>query len=317
MPNANRPTADFIRYVLPRFPVMSPQAANNLKHNRYFQYLIMLLNELFITPGQIRAGCCGFSLSILQLFISRQKDNCYAETVAELQLRILTCIYFLQKDLLVEAKPHIDRALELVLEYTLEFLRELAPWKQVDVILGNGLREYLQHLPQEFTQSIKECVEILIIQQRKRNLEVDFLRQKHQLSTEDIRNRLYEELYHTTLWKDARSAFLESSVHNMSALLKMRAEIEFLWPIFSRVKTSVNMRKEIWNIINFLGRLTAYIIRSQSGPFPDRMQSFQKECDYLFEILQLYYTIGPYTFQSTTCKSEFTVASMLKTQDLL
>ncbi|KAL6789451.1 hypothetical protein GGI42DRAFT_278747 [Trichoderma sp. SZMC 28013] len=116
MPNANRPTADFIRYVLPRFPVMSPQAANNLKHSRYFQYLIMLLNELFITPGQIRAGCCGFSLSILQLFTSRQTD-CYADIVTELQLRILTCIYFLQKDLLVEAKPHIDRALELVLNY--------------------------------------------------------------------------------------------------------------------------------------------------------------------------------------------------------
>ncbi|KAL6788400.1 hypothetical protein GGI42DRAFT_45450 [Trichoderma sp. SZMC 28013] len=149
------------------------------------------------------------------------------------------------------------------------------------------------------------------MQQRKRNLEVDFLRQKHQLSTEDIRNRLYEELYHTTLWKDARSASLESSVHNMSALLKMRAEIDFLWPIFRRVRTSVNMRKEIWNIVNFLERLTAYIVRSQSGTFPDRMQSFQMECCYLFEILQLYYTIGPYTFQSTTCKSEFIVASMV------
>ncbi|KAL7903706.1 hypothetical protein GGI35DRAFT_465389 [Trichoderma velutinum] len=201
--------------------------------------------------------------------------------------------------------------LRVCLEFTLEYPIELAPWKQVNDIKENGLTKCLQFLPEELIRSIEQCMEILTMEQRKRDLKVEFLLQSHLLSTDNIRERLYEELYHPTAWKDVRSAFPGSSVNNISELSKMGAEIDFLWPLFSEVMGSVNIPQKILNIADLLGKLINYITRSQSGSFPDRMQSYKRECNYLFHILQVYYAVGPSTFQNTTHKSEFTVARMV------
>ncbi|KAL7904550.1 hypothetical protein GGI35DRAFT_472265 [Trichoderma velutinum] len=277
MPSINRLTTAFIHYVLPRFPVMLPQAANNLFwRDCYFQYLITVLNELFITLVQIRTSFYGFSLCKMQSFVSRQIDNCYVMIFTELQLWILTSFLW------------------VCLEFILEYLIELALWKQVNDIKENRLIKCLQFLPEELIRSIKQCMEILTMEQRKRDLKVEFLLQSHLLSTDNIRERLYKELYHPTAWKDVGSAFPGSSVNNISELLKMGAEIDFLWPLFSEVMGSVNIPQKILNIADLLGKLINYITRSQSGSFPDRM-----ECNYLFYILQVYYA------------SKFTVARMV------
>ncbi|KAL5082870.1 hypothetical protein Trisim1_012437 [Trichoderma cf. simile WF8] len=277
-------------------------------------------------------GFDGFPPDEMQLFVSRQTDDCYMEILTELQLRILTCIYFLQRDWPVEAEPHKDRAIDLLVkykerfhqeshgqfrmahlafryvcrQYTLEYPKELAPWKQVKDILGNGFNLCLQFLPQELIQSIEQCMEITILEQRKNDLEVGFLSQTHQLSTREIRRRLYKELHLTTFRKDVRFAFPGSSVNRISKLSKLGAEIELLWPILNKATISVNIKREISNIADLIGRLFVYIMRSQSGSVPDRMQSFGKECAYLLHILKIYYRAGPSTFQSTARRSQFT-----------
>lgn len=128
---ANTPTTNFIRYVLPRFPVMLPQAAKDLfRDDQYFQHLITLLNELFIIPVQIYAGVFGLSPTALEVFESRPIKNHYETILIELQLRILTGIYLLQRDNRVEAKPHIDRAIALVLEHKKRYyLCHPYPWQ--------------------------------------------------------------------------------------------------------------------------------------------------------------------------------------------
>lgn len=118
MSYSNTPTTNFIRYVLPRFPVMPPQAVHNLiQDDDYFRYLITLLNELFIIPVQIYAGSFGFSTNALETLESRLVEDCYPAILTELRLRILTGIYFLQGRSVVEARPHIERAIALVQEH--------------------------------------------------------------------------------------------------------------------------------------------------------------------------------------------------------
>ncbi|PKK38604.1 hypothetical protein CI102_15109 [Trichoderma harzianum] len=337
MSYSNTPTTNFIRYVLPRFPVMPPQAVYNLiQYDDYFRYLITLLNELFIIPVQIYAGSFGFSTNALETLESRLVEDCYLAILTELRLRILTGIYFLQGRSVVEARPHIERAIALVqehkasfytsaygefrmahlallrtcIEYDVDYPKELAPWKQVDHISRNGLDRCLKLLPWDMIHSIKQSMKILIMFQRRDKFREICSSRLHSLSIEDIREQLYEHVYRTRHLNDS-VLHPGSCIYNISQLSDMHAEIELLWPLFEAVSASPNANKEIRNLHYLLNKIISYINQSQLAYIPDRLQRYVQEYDYLGSILHAFDVVGPVMFYEITRLHVFDVAMMV------
>ncbi|UKZ72442.1 hypothetical protein TrVFT333_000071 [Trichoderma virens FT-333] len=103
---------------------MSPRTVNNLtQHYYYFSHLVMLLNELFITPVQKNVDRSLFAWHIFSEFESLQSNDetQYTKVLSRLQIQILTSIYFLQSDQGIFAKSQIESAFKLILSHYKEF----------------------------------------------------------------------------------------------------------------------------------------------------------------------------------------------------
>lgn len=110
-------TAEFLDYVLARFPVMYPDEAEQLiLNNSCFYSLATLLNDLFASRSHRRYNK-GHKRTLINVAAELESSNISIDQnsiLSSVRLHTLIAVYFLQTSSAVDARRHLKEAAEIV-----------------------------------------------------------------------------------------------------------------------------------------------------------------------------------------------------------